>query len=668
MKRTSNIKNIAGLRKKAEQTPQSRIEQPHDLSGHDIQRLIYELGTQQIELEMQNEELRKAFEELDVSRRNYADLYDFAPVGYLTLDTKGVVLEANLTAAKLLGVQKDRLIKKPFSPFIADAGDQHVFRALIRDSVHKRTLQRGEIKLVQKNGPVFHALLECIVAYDPKGNVIACRAALSDVTGRRQTEEELKKYREHLEELVRERTKALGESNRLLRQEITVRKQAEEFLLRAKEDLEVRVRERTEILSKTNELLKLFTHTFLKKEYLDAVTELLSQWCDCECAAIRLIDENGNIPYIALKGFSRKFWEQEHCLSIKKDFCICTRIITEKPSTAESPFLTPSGSFFCNDTSLLRPVRGRGRVPYRGACIEHGFVSLAVIPIRHRGTVLGTIHLVDKRKKKFLLLDIELIESVMPLIGEALYRFSVEEALFASRQQLRNLSAHLLAAREEERRKIAREIHDELGQTLTAASMELGRIYKKGGLIAPVSECITSASNLIDTAVEDIQRICSDLRPRVLDHLGLKAAIEWQSKRFSLHTGIHCHLKLSDSFKQLPDTVSTTLFRIFQETLTNVGRHSGASEVTIFLGAGDSTLILRIRDNGKGVSKQQLFGEQALGILGIRERAHDLGGTVTFRGIRKKGTTITVKIPLDKGGGDVYNSYRRRSSDRPAGT
>jgi PAS domain S-box-containing protein len=453
-----------------------------------------------------------------------------------------------------------------------------------------------------------------------------------------------------------------------IHRDITERKKAEEYLIRAKEDLENRVMERTERLSKTNELLKLFAHTFQKKDYLEVLLNRLSEWAVSDCAGIRLLDENGNVPFIALRGFTKEFLDQEHCLSLKKDSCACARIINERPETAELPFITPAGSFVCNDTSQMPLKRDRGRrIIYCGTCVEHGFNSLAVVPIRHRRKVLGVIHFADKRKEIFTPPIIEFIESITPLVGEALYRFSVEEALVVSREQLRNLSAHLLAAREEERTKIAREIHDELGQTLTAASIELSRIKGKGKDFATAAKRIKSASRLIDTAVQDIQKICSDLRPRILDHLGLQAAIEWQSKSFFNRTGINCNLKLSASPRKLPDVVSFALFRIFQEALTNVARHSEATEISVSLGQKDKSLVLKIKDNGIGISQEQISGEKSFGILGIRERAHDLGGTITFTGSKTRGTTITVKIPLERGGTDVYHTYRRRSSDRPAG-
>jgi signal transduction histidine kinase len=235
-----------------------------------------------------------------------------------------------------------------------------------------------------------------------------------------------------------------------------------------------------------------------------------------------------------------------------------------------------------------------------------------------------------------------------PLIGEALQRFDMESALKESREQLRSLSSHLQAAREEERLRLAREIHDELGQTLTAALMELGLLKKEVKKSAPAVEKIASVTGLIDEAVGDVQRICAELRPRILDHLGLRAALEWQTKKFADRTGINCLLDIPHDSIKLATETETALFRIFQETLTNVSRHAKATQVSVRLAIEDRALILEVRDNGTGISKSRLSAENAFGIMGIRERAHELGGDVIFTSARNKGTTVTVTVPHER--------------------
>jgi signal transduction histidine kinase len=203
---------------------------------------------------------------------------------------------------------------------------------------------------------------------------------------------------------------------------------------------------------------------------------------------------------------------------------------------------------------------------------------------------------------------------------------------------------------EEERIRIAREIHDELGQILTAADIELAGVHKEISDNRPAAEKISAVSELIGIAIEDVQRICSELRPRVLDHLGLIAALEWQADEFSKRSGIICGIKTPKERTVLSPEVSTTIFRIFQETLTNAARHSGATEVRATLSMDEESITLEVSDNGRGIPVEKLADSDSLGIIGTRERAQELGGTVRYKGIDGTGTTVTAKIPLKKRG------------------
>jgi PAS domain S-box-containing protein len=547
---------------------------------------------------MFNEKRRlEAEQALLKSAEEIEDLYNNAPCGYHSLDKDGTVVRINDTELKWLGYSREEVVGKMKLTDLMPVRSSEAFGKNFQVLKERGWMNDLELDLVRKDGTILPVLLNATVVRDKNGNFVMCRSTLYDMTDRKRSERHIKA---------------------------------------------------------TNELLKLFSQTFMKKEYLDELVVMLREWSGCAFAGIRLVEESGDIPFSAVSGLSREFMEQERCHSLRKDSCVCTRIITGKPEPSETSFMTPGGSFVCNDVSLLRPEIRKGRQPRnRGTCLEQSFSSLSVVPIRYRDKVLGAIHLADRKGKNFHSYTIEFLESISPLIGEALYRFFVEESLVASREQLRNLSAHLQATREEERIKVAREIHDELGQSLTAASLELSRIKGKEQLSGAAAGYIKSAAGLIDAAVQDIQRICSELRPRILDHLGLKAAVEWQAENFFRRAGINFTLQLDDGLKKLPDNVSTVMFRIFQEALTNISRHSGATKVSVYIMKEDNTLVLRVTDNGKGITKQQLSGEKSFGILGIHERAHELGGEVTFSGLRNKGTTITVKIPLNTGGNNV---------------
>jgi signal transduction histidine kinase len=195
---------------------------------------------------------------------------------------------------------------------------------------------------------------------------------------------------------------------------------------------------------------------------------------------------------------------------------------------------------------------------------------------------------------------------------------------------------------------IAREIHDDLGQSLTALKIDFSLLRKK---LPPadktVAEKAESIAGLIEATTQSVKRISSDLRPGILDHLGLTAAIEWQAGEFEKRTGISCTCVFEPEEIALDKDRTTTVFRVFQETLTNIARHAQATEVSVHLSVQTDGLMLHVEDNGVGISEKQIADPKSLGLIGIRERVNYWGGLLTIDGIRDKGTTITVWIPLD---------------------
>ncbi len=239
--------------------------------------------------------------------------------------------------------------------------------------------------------------------------------------------------------------------------------------------------------------------------------------------------------------------------------------------------------------------------------------------------------------------------AIMGNIIDISKRKQAEEKLKISGQQLRDLSAYLQSSREQERTSIAREVHDDLGQTLTALKMDLFWLEKRLPKDQkPLIEKTKSMEKLLDTAIESIERIITELRPGILDDLGLAEAIEWQAGDFQSRTGVKCIVNFD-----LADTVfekehSTAIFRIVQEALTNVARHANATMVNISLKKKAGELMLEVKDNGKGIPKKKISHPKSFGLMGIRERAHVLGGKSKIKAARNKGTTVTVIIPVKK--------------------
>jgi PAS domain S-box-containing protein len=222
-----------------------------------------------------------------------------------------------------------------------------------------------------------------------------------------------------------------------------------------------------------------------------------------------------------------------------------------------------------------------------------------------------------------------------------------EKELMASREKLRSLAAHLQVVREEERQRIAHEIHDELGQALTALKMDIHWIRRKlPETEESLFEKTVTMSALIDRTVQSIKRIVSELRPRLLDDFGLSSAMEWQADEFMNRTGIQCDIELDPEDIILDEARSIAVFRIFQETLTNITRHADATRVKVSLKKNRTVIKMMVCDNGKGISKKQLTAPQSFGIIGMRERAHSLGGNLVISGDKGAGTTVIFTIPI----------------------
>ncbi len=236
---------------------------------------------------------------------------------------------------------------------------------------------------------------------------------------------------------------------------------------------------------------------------------------------------------------------------------------------------------------------------------------------------------------------------------EKLVRVRTAE-LILSNEELRKFSHYLEEAREKERTLIAREVHDELGQSLTALKIELSLLAKR---LPPgqqkLAEKTESMAALIESTIQSVKRISTELRPGVLDHLGLTAALEWQAGEFEKRTGIACEVLCEPAEIPVDRDRSTTMFRIFQETLTNVARHAKASKVDVLLKREDGELVLLVQDDGSGITREQSSDTRSLGLIGMRERVHYWGGSMEIRGETGRGTTVEARIPLGAAGDRV---------------
>jgi PAS domain S-box-containing protein len=226
-------------------------------------------------------------------------------------------------------------------------------------------------------------------------------------------------------------------------------------------------------------------------------------------------------------------------------------------------------------------------------------------------------------------------------------RKRTEIELQDSREQLRVLSTRLQAVREEERARLSREIHDELGGVLTALKMDVSQISRR---VDPSDEVLTaklaSFSQLIDNTIKTVRKIATELRPGILDDFGLIAALEWQLADFEKRSNIKGHFYSTIDNIELDRDSTISVFRAFQETLTNVARHAEASEVTVNISNSNNQMMLEVHDNGRGIHLNDLIGTKSLGLLGMKERVRLLQGKLDILGKPGEGTTIRMVIPL----------------------
>ncbi|MGO9951258.1 MAG: ATP-binding protein [Dissulfurispiraceae bacterium] len=403
------------LRRRAEKVMLKQHLATDKIPPDDMQRVVHELRVHQIELEMQNEELSFAQLELEASREKYFDLYNLAPVGYITLNEKGIITEANLTAAVLLGQDRSHLLRQPLVRFIYGE-DQDLYYLCHKQLLETKTQQVCEMRMARKDGTHMWVRVDISKAH-----------ALDDMT-----------------------------VTKVVVADIDLRKKAEE----------------------------------------------------------------------------------------------------------------------------------------------------------------------DRQKATI--------------------------ALKESHEQLRHLAAHLQTVREEERKRTALEIHDELGQNLTALKMELSRIDAKLANTLgnkAIAEQLHTAISHVSATIGTVNQICTNLRPTLLDHVGIEAAIEWQAEEFQKESGVECAVDFDSGMLTVDKDIANALFRVFQEALANVLKHSQATKVEASLKKKDGKLVLEIHDNGVGVTKKQTSKRHSFGLLGMRELLHFLGGTLSVEGKGQNGTTVTVIIP-----------------------
>jgi len=357
-------------------------------------------------------------------------------------------------------------------------------------------------------------------------------------------------------------------------------------------------------------------------------------------AGIFLVDESKKVLqlFTTVGDFSDEFLEKEK--EVPFGDCLCGRVAV-------------SGELMMSESC------------YADSRHERTFTDMTahghyIVPLKTSDNLIGVMFLYTNTNPVWYEHSQEVLLSIGGLIADAIQKKKIDQELQKYRNhleilvdtrtdELRQLSHKIQKIREEEKSRMSREVHDELGQSLTALKMDLFQLEKK----FPEEnqdwrKRTQSMMDLVDTTIKSVQRIAMELRPPILDAFGLCEAIAWQAKEYEKRFSIKFDLNCLQSHFELDEDLKTTFFRVFQESITNVVRHAEASKVNVSMSHEKDQLVMKIRDNGKGIQKDQVEGSSSLGLIGIRERVRFWNGEVFFHGAPEKGTTVEIRIPVSK--------------------
>lgn len=539
-KSDGSIKPTEGLRKQAEALLCATRRDVAAMPIKDVQQLVYELQVHQIELDMQNVELRRTQVELEAACDRYMDLYDFSPTGHFTLDLSGTIVEANLRVGTLLGINRKELIGQALARFIAP-DDQDIFHRHCREVLKTGTRQTCEVHLRNETGASSYIYFESLAVHEEPGHVTHWRTALLDITERKQAEEALR-AREHEFRLLADNVPALyAYVDRELRYRF-VNKRYEEFWGRPASDI-------------VGRLVK---------------------------------DVVGALNFDKLEPHLRE-------------------AVAGRAVSYTYPMVLPNGD--------ARWIREQYMPDSDGTGLNRGVLSLA-------SDVTAQIHAEQTLQQS-------------------------QAALQEKREELQTLADKLMTAQDEERKRIARDLHDDFNQRLAALSVELESIEQ-----APIASHKSIIRQLeairghIGQLSEDLHDLAYRLHPSLLEHVGLEMAIRDHVAELSKRTGLPVTYDACKVPRTLPQEIATNLFRVLQESLQNVSKHAQATNVTVRLTGSPKGIGLSVRDNGKGFDLEGLnIRRRGLGLMSMQERTRGLGGFLRIHSSPKDGTKVCAWIP-----------------------
>ncbi|MEK6302034.1 MAG: PAS domain S-box protein [Acidobacteriota bacterium] len=701
----------------------------------DLSSLVHELEVHQIELEIQNRELRETREDLEVSRDRYASLYDFAPIGYLTLDDKGRIEEINLTGAMMLGRERARLMRKPLVAYVAKA-DAGNFMEHLRRCVQTGEQASVELDLALRGDRAIRVQLLSVPTLEKNDPVPVYRTAMIDVTARKVAEHALQKAHEELQARVAERTTELLNANAFLKRLISEREKAQTALQESEEKFRAMFeaaragmviadpqgrflqvnRAFCEFLGYGEaELLKLrvldITHPDDRRDTIEPAIEPADGSRKVIDLEKRYLRKDGRIVWghltsvfiqdSALKSIysvaviqnitDRKRLEDEikqrnvelaaavsSSLELSEVLDSLRKLLVDHLEIQAggiflydeatdlfqlhsawglpAEILAKMGSFpassFHDESDTPKPegilsleFRDLGAVAQELDPANLEWKSYLRIPLVAKGETQGVAALLGLGGREVGEDLISFFKTLGQHVGVAIQNARLFEEVRASRAQLQTLSQRLVELQEAERRDIARELHDQIGQQLTGLKLTLETCHRLPSKQA--REALCKAQALADEVMARVHDLSLDLRPTILDDLGLVPALMWQFERYTASSGVRVAFEQKGLERRFDPAVETAAYRIVQEALTNVARHARVNEAVVRIWSNDSMLCVVIEDRGAGFdSRKALDSHSSSGLTGMRERALLLGGHLHIESGSGLGCRLTVELPL----------------------
>lgn len=623
------------------------------LSETEILKLIHELEVHQTELEMQNNELLKSRENEKLASEKYIELYDFAPSGIFSLSKEGEIIDLNLTGAKILGKDQQQLKGSRFGFFVTDE-TKPVFSLFLKKVIENRVKEYCEVILLSDNDTKRYVQLFGIT--DKNGE--QCLLTLNDITEGKQAGQLLQeseiKYRslvETAQELIW-RCDASGRFTYLNPTwEKTLGYKVNEMLGKNFSEFQRPEVFERDIIEFTRNLaggsVKEYETTYIAKNGRE-ITLLFNAFPLVNLEG-KIIGTQGTAIDITERKLAEKMLKESEKLyrslfeNMLNGFAYCQMHFDDDNRPLDFTYLAVNSTF--EKLTGLKNIVGKKVTEVIPGIWEndpelfeiYGRVSRSGRPERFEAFVsslkMWFLISVYSHERGFFVIVFDVITE----------QKKAEEEIRKSNEAREQLLKHMTEIRENERALISREIHDQLGQSLTALKLDLNWLQAKMNKTPEIIEKLSGMEDIVTSTIKDVQRISSELRPGILDDLGLAAAIEWYAEEFEKRSNLIIKLDL-DEVQVSNEQANLALFRVMQESLTNIIRHAKAKSVQISLHEMNEHIVLDIEDDGIGMSVEKLNSIHSLGLLGMQDRVKQVGGTIDILCGSDAGTKIRICI------------------------